>query len=44
MLSYYQVAALFQGRLVEKGLTLHVTKPTVDDMAVRGDVNRLRQV
>lgn len=39
-----QVTALFQGRLVEKRLCLHVTKPAADDMKVRGDVNRLRQV
>lgn len=39
-----QVTALFQGHLVEKRLRLHVTKPAADDLKVRGDVNRLRQV
>lgn len=39
-----QVCALFQGRLAEKRLRLHVTKPSVDEMAVKGDSNRLRQV
>lgn len=39
-----QVTALFQGRLLEKNLAIHVTKPAGDDMKVRGDVNRLRQV
>jgi hypothetical protein len=39
-----QVCALFQGRLAEKRLRLHVTKPGADEMAVRGDSNRLRQV
>lgn len=39
-----QVSALFQGRLNEKRLPLHVIKPIADDMVVNGDVNRLRQV
>jgi hypothetical protein len=39
-----QVCALFQGRLAEKRLRLHVTKPSVDEMAVQGDSNRLCQV
>nr|XP_024386102.1 probable histidine kinase 5 isoform X3 [Physcomitrium patens] len=39
-----QVKALFQGKLQEKMLSLTVSKPPPDEMAVRGDPNRLRQV
>lgn len=39
-----QVKALFQGKLQEKMLRLSVSKPPADEMAVRGDPNRLRQV
>ncbi len=34
---------LFQGRLQEKRLSLDVIKPPIEEMAVRGDPNRLRQ-
>lgn len=40
----WQVKALFQGKLQEKMLSLTVSKPPPDEMAVRGDPNRLRQV
>jgi len=39
-----QVSNLFQGRLQEKRLSLDVIKPPIEEMAVRGDPNRLRQV
>ncbi|KAG0614827.1 hypothetical protein M758_6G206500 [Ceratodon purpureus] len=39
-----QVKALFQGKLQEKSLSLTIFKPSAEEMAVRGDSNRLRQV
>lgn len=42
-LTSWQVKALFQGKLLEKRLSLVVTKPPEVEMAVRGDPNRLRQ-
>ncbi|KAJ7536188.1 hypothetical protein O6H91_12G059300 [Diphasiastrum complanatum] len=39
-----QVSALFQGRLAERKLTLTVQVPRKDEMCVRGDPNRIRQV